>query len=272
MASAIEVTAANFAHAVVESSYRIPVLVDFWAAWCAPCRALAPVLEELAARYGDKLCVAKIDSDAEPTLARQYNVRSLPTVLVFRAGHVVETAVGAQPQSALERLLAAHWPRASDAELASAQAALAAGDPAQAIAALERAHALVADDYRVHTALAGLYLSHGRREDARALIACLPANLAVVDAVQPIVARLRLADAAQDVLGDDPTAAAYRDAVGAAAAGDFDRAVEGLMALLPRQREWRDGVVRRTLVDIFNVLGADQRVKAWRSRLARNLN
>jgi putative thioredoxin len=272
MANTIQVTTQNFASAVIEGSRRCPVLVDFWAAWCAPCRALAPVLDELAARHGDKLCVAKIDSDAEPALAQQYNVRSLPTLLVFRAGRVVETAVGAQPQSALERLLAPHWPRASDTDFASAQEALAAGDLAGALAALERAHALVGDDYRVHPMLATLYLSHGRLEDARALIACLPANLAMADAVQPLVARLRLADAACDVPEDDPTADAYRSAVAAAAAGEFGRAVDGLMALLPRQRDWRDGLVRKTLVDIFNVLGADQRVKAWRTQLARSLN
>lgn len=264
--------AADFAAAVLERSHEQAVLVDFWAAWCAPCRQLAPVLEDLATRLDGALAVVKVDTDAEQELAAQYGIRSLPTVVVFRNGEAVAQAVGAQPLAALERLVKPHLARATDGPIAAAHAALALDDLATAVAELESAHALDASDYRVHFALAEIYLSDGRIDETRALLAELPANLQVGNEIAPLNARLRLADAATATVGEDEVASAYRAAVKAAVEGDFDKAVEDLLALLPRHRAWQDGAVRKTLVDIFNVLGSDERLKNWRTRMARSLN
>ncbi len=264
--------AADFESAVLKRSHEQAVLVDFWASWCAPCRQLAPVLEDLATRLDGALAVVKVDTDAEQALATQYGVRSLPTVMVFRNGEVVAQAVGAQPLAALERLVTPHLARATDGLLAAAHAALALGDLASAVAELERAHDMDATDYRVHLALAELYLSQGRIDETRALLAEMPANLQVGDEIAPLKARLSLADAVNVAVGEDEVAVAYHAAVQAAVGGDFDKAVDDLLAMLPRQRAWQDGAVRKALVDIFNVLGADERVKAWRTRMARSLN
>ena len=264
--------AADFDSAVLTRSHEQAVLVDFWAAWCAPCRSLAPVLEELVTRLDGALAVVKVDTDAEQTLAAQYNVRSLPTLVVFRNGEAVAQVVGAQPLAALERLVKPHLARATDGLLAGAHAALGLGDMPSAIAQLERAHNEDATDYRVHLALAELYLGVERGDEARALIAQLPANLQVGSEIAPLKARLSLADAASATPGEDEVAVSYRAAVAAAAGGDFDTAVEALLVLLPRQRGWQDGAVRKTLVDIFSILGGDERVKAWRTRMARSLN
>ena len=264
--------AADFDSAVLQRSHEQAVLVDFWAAWCAPCRSLAPVLEDLAARLDGALAVVKVDTDAEQSLAAQYQVRSLPTLMVFRNGEAVAQVVGAQPLAALERLVKPHLVRATDALLAAAHAALALGDVAGAIAQLERAHGDDATDYRVHLALAELYLGDGRLDEARALLAQLPANLQVGEEIAPLKARLSLVDAAAASAGEDEVAVNYRAAVAAAAGGDFDRAVDGLLVLLPRHRAWQDGAVRKALVDIFNILGGDERVKAWRTQMARSLN
>ena len=266
------VGAADFDSAVLMRSHEQAVLVDFWAAWCAPCRSLAAVLEALAARLDGALVVVKVDTDAEQSLAAQYNVRSLPTVMVFRNGEVVAQVVGAQPLAALERLVKPHLARATDALLAAAHAALALGDVARATAQLENAHAVDGTDYRVQLALAERYLGCGRLDETRALLAELPVNLQVGDAIAPIKARLSLADAARATAGEDEVAVSYRAAVAAAAGGDFDNAVEALLALLPGHRSWQDGAVRKTLVDIFSILGEDLRVKAWRTRMARSLN
>lgn len=263
---------ADFEAAVLTRSHEQAVLVDFWASWCAPCRSLAPVLEDLATRLDGALAVVKVDTDAEQELAAQYGVRSLPTLMVFRHGEAVAQAVGAQPLAALERLVAPHLARATDGLIAAAHAALALGDLVSALTDLERAHAMDSKDYRVQLALAELYLSQGRIDETRALLTELPANLQVGDGIAPLKARLSLADAASATVGEDEVAVAYRAAVRAAAGGDFDKAVEDLLALLPRQRAWRDGAVRKTLVDIFSVLGADERVKSWRTRMARSLN
>ncbi|MGE0861913.1 MAG: thioredoxin, partial [Gammaproteobacteria bacterium] len=179
----------DFEQRVLEASAERAVLVDFWAGWCAPCRALAPVLEDLALRHPEGLAVVKVDTDAEQALAARYGIRSLPTLLVFRHGEVVGQSMGAQPLAALERLIEPHLPRATDALLAAAHAAEALGDAATAIAELERAHGLDASDYRVHPRLAALYVDAGRATEARALLAALPANLQVDAAVEAVEAR-----------------------------------------------------------------------------------
>jgi thioredoxin 1 len=95
----VEVTDASFNDAVLHSDK--PVLVDFWATWCGPCRMVAPVLEEIAAEHKDKITVAKLDVDANPTIARDYQVLSIPTLMVFKGGEKVKEIVGAKPKAAL---------------------------------------------------------------------------------------------------------------------------------------------------------------------------
>jgi len=100
----VEVTDASFNEAVLHSDK--PVLVDFWATWCGPCRMVAPVLEELAAEHKDKITVAKLDVDANPATARDYQVLSIPTLMVFKGGEKVKEIVGARPKAALMNDLA----------------------------------------------------------------------------------------------------------------------------------------------------------------------
>ena len=100
----VEVTDASFNDAVLHSDK--PVLVDFWATWCGPCRMVAPVLEEIAAEHKDKITVAKLDVDANPTIARDYQVLSIPTLMVFKGGEKVKEIVGARPKAALMNDLA----------------------------------------------------------------------------------------------------------------------------------------------------------------------
>jgi putative thioredoxin len=101
----MDVTTATFQQDVIERSYELPVVVDFWAPWCGPCRALGPVLETATAEREGKLDLAKIDIDAEPAIAAQYGIQSIPTVALFRDGKPVTAFVGAQPAAAVARFL-----------------------------------------------------------------------------------------------------------------------------------------------------------------------
>jgi thioredoxin 1 len=103
MADEVTVTRSNFDAEVVKSA--VPVVADFWAEWCGPCKMIAPVLRELAAQYKDKIKIAKIDVDAELELAQQFNIVSIPTILVFSKGKVVKQQIGAVPRQALEKMI-----------------------------------------------------------------------------------------------------------------------------------------------------------------------
>ena len=103
MADEVTVTTANFDSEVVQSA--VPVVADFWAEWCGPCKMIAPVLRELATQYKDKIKIAKIDVDAQVELAQQFNIVSIPTILVFSKGKVVKQQIGAVPRQTLEKMI-----------------------------------------------------------------------------------------------------------------------------------------------------------------------
>ena len=270
------VTAANtdnFKSVVIEQSHAHLVMVDFWAEWCGPCKSLAPLIDDLAEKLDGALRVVKIDTDTEQELAGQYGVRSLPTLMLFRDGEVVEQLIGAQPLSVLEGFVAPYVPRETDALLESARAALESQDSESAMNTLERAIEQDPGDYRIHPLLVDLYLDHDRAEDARALISNLPANVSADKAIVRIAARLNLVDTAAGVsAGTDPISREFVVAVGDAVGGDYDESVDALLELLRNERDWKDGAVRKALVDIFNVLDDDPRVKDWRTQMARTLN
>jgi putative thioredoxin len=124
----VSVTTESFHQVVVQGSHERPVLVDFWADWCAPCRMLMPVLASIADSYGGKLLVAKVNTEEEQGLAAEYGIRSLPTVQLFKDGRPVDQFMGALPEPQIRQFLEQHLPRESDQLLARAQGLLSAGD------------------------------------------------------------------------------------------------------------------------------------------------
>src|SRR5581483_800450 len=134
-----DVTTADFPKGVLEKSRDVPVLVDFWAAWCGPCRILPPLLTTLAEDYGGRFFLAKVNADSDPDVAVQYGIRGLPTLILFRHGAPVGQLVGVQPESAIRALIDRHLPNAADATAQRAAALHGAGQTEQALALLREA-------------------------------------------------------------------------------------------------------------------------------------
>jgi putative thioredoxin len=270
------VGSADFETKVLLESQTRPVLVDFWAAWCGPCRSLAPVLEQLAAQLDGKLAVAKIDSDAEPELAGRFGVRSLPTLILFKHGVPVAQTMGAQPLSALGAFVAPHLDRPTDRLRRDAQE-IAASEPDAAITLLEQALAEDPENFRIHVELAALCIDQGRLERATEVLELLPAR-AVDDDSKRQEARLRFARLATDdgtaaASGKPGTAEQYGAAVRRIVDGDLDAGVAALIDVVRSDRGYGDDLARRTVLDVFTLMdAADPRLREFRTMLARALN
>ena len=273
-----DVTAADFQVRVLDASHERLVLLDFWAPWCGPCRTLLPLLERLAAEYAGRFALAKVDIDAEPGLAQQFGVRSVPTVKFLRDGRIVDEILGAQPEGAVRALLERHAEPLTAPLRREALARAAAGDLDGALARLAEACAAEPGYVAAWADRLRLLLDAGRHADAEALRAELPPAVGADAACAPLLARLALArsgggDTAQlgARVAADPGDCAARNALASAhaAAGRYDEALELLLASVQRDRAFDDGAARKAMLEIFTVLGGgDPRVRHYRKALA----
>jgi putative thioredoxin len=263
-------TTSGFAKDVIEASHDVPVLVDFWAAWCSPCKQLAPLLEKVVTSYGGKVRLVKVNVDEHPAIAGQLRVQSLPTVYAFRDGRPFDGFMGAQPESAIRAFVDRVLGEEAEADLAtvlsSAEEALQHGD-VQSAAGLFAA-ALQQDQHNP-AALAGLarcYLQTGDTERAEQMIALVPPDSQDVGAVKGVKAALELArKAGQDDnrselesrINSNPAdhQARYDLAVALAARGQKTEAVTHLLDLVRRDREWNDQAARKRLLELFDAWG-----------------
>jgi putative thioredoxin len=251
----------NFAAEVVEGSKQTPVLVDFWAPWCGPCRALMPLLERIADAYGGRFRLAKVNTDEEPGIAGHFGIRSIPTVMLFKDGQVVEQFVGAQPESAIRVLLDRHLAAAATEVAATADDPPA--DPAERAIWEANRHLDNHDPGAARAAIADLA---GREPNHRAL-RIVQARIAFTDAVAAHPDRAAL----QSTLERNPADSGARHALAAhhAVAGDFATALQQWLELLKRDRAYGDDLARRSLLQVFDVLGeADELAQSYRRRMA----
>ena len=279
-----QVTAATFVAEVLEASRQQPVLVDFWADWCQPCRQLSPLLASLATELAGKLKVVKINTDQERELAAKFGIRNLPTVVLIKNGQIVDQFSGLVPKSAIQGFLEPHLPRASDTLLQQAHTLAEGGDPAGAITMLRDALAGDPDNSRIPPKLIGLLLKTGEYEQAQQLINTLPVNQLQTEEMK----RLRASLAFQDILHDAPDIPALEQAIEKdpaslqsrfqlsarkVIAGEYETAMEQLLEIIRRDRSFQDDGARKSLLDIFTILGnSGDLVKRYRSKLALLLN
>jgi putative thioredoxin len=264
MTAVTAATDADFETAVIVRSRTVPVLVDFWADWCGPCKALGPVLERVASTYGERLAVVKVDTDRNQAVAQRYGIRSIPAVKLFKDGEVVGEFVGALPEKRVLAFLDPHLPDDDARAAAAIAAALAAGDlvvAEQAVAALvarEPGHP------RTRLAQARLALARGDTAGAGALLDTIPLSADEFEAAQTLAAFVEHAQAG--AAGVDATAAdlaARPDDAGAryahgcalAAVGRHREALDALLSSVERDRRWHDEAARKAMVALFGVLG-----------------
>lgn len=263
-----EVTAPEFDQRVLQASRRTPVLVDFWAEWCAPCRMLMPVLGALAEEYRGRFLLAKVNTDLEQELAVRYGVRSLPTVKLFYNGEVVDEFMGAQPEGVVRELLERYLPRASDELRLAAQDHRERGDREGALKLLQQALVEDPHNYRIHPELLEVQMELGRFDEARALLADLPPDKALDPAFTVVKDRLEFAEAAA---GSDPATlealearvsadpgdleARHRLAARAVVEGRYETALQHLLEIMRRDRGFKDDAGRRGMVAVFEMLG-----------------
>jgi putative thioredoxin len=264
----IETTTARFRSEVLEESMRRIVLVDFWAPWCGPCKQLAPTLEKLADAAGDRLTLAKMNIEAEPEVADQLGIKSIPAVVAFQRGRPVDGFVGALSESEirgfLERLVGPI--DAAEDPLALAQALLAEGDAAGAHALLSELAAEDPPNPAAIAALAGLYVAAQEFEPARALLARLPESARARPDVAAVAAPLDNAEKAADLgeigelrtrIGFDPNDLdAYFDlALALNARNEREEAAQALLEIIRRDRSWREDGARKQLLQFFEAWG-----------------
>jgi len=265
-----DATTASFAKDVIEASRAVPVIVDFWAAWCGPCKQLTPVLEKVVKSYAGKVRLVKINVDEHPGIAGQLRVQSLPTVYAFRDGRPLDGFMGAQPESAIrafvDRLVGEEAEADVATVLATAEQALEEGDVQ---AAAEIFAAVLQEHKQNPAALAGLarcYLKTGDLDRAEQMIALVPPEEKKIAAVEQVKAALELARKApkaeqqgelEKKLAANPGDQQVRFdlAVALAARGQKTEAVEHLLDLVRRDRNWNDQAARKQLVQLFEAWG-----------------
>ncbi|MBA2410418.1 MAG: thioredoxin [Gammaproteobacteria bacterium] len=274
----------QFAARVIEASTNKPILVDFWASWCAPCRMLAPVLEKLAEEFAQDMALVKVDTDAEPELAREYGVRALPTVKLFRHGKVADEFSGVLPEGAIRAFVGRHIERPTDRIRARAEAHFEAGDTPAALKLLEEATKLEPDNTSIHIATARMLLLIGDTERAQAILNTLPASVALESEVKTLQARLDFARNAvhdrseseleQQVLNDPADLQArQRLAARKVISEDYEAALEQLFEIMRRDRRFGDDAGRKGILSVFEILGGrGELVSRYRNRMVSMLH
>jgi putative thioredoxin len=282
----MDTTLATFEKDVIEASTLAPVLIDFWAPWCGPCKTLGPMLEKLEAEYGGKWKLAKVNVDENQELAAHFQVRSIPHVVAFVDGQAVDQFIGVLPEGQLRQFIDGLIPDAAATERQAAQEALAEGRREDAYDALKAALAYDPgfDDARMD--LIELLLADNRTDEAHKEAELLsPKVTQGIDArYNAIKTRLDALDAAADL---PPTGAleaqvaahpedleARFDLANALIARrKYAEALEHLLEIVKRDRTFRDDVGRKTMLSVFDLAAHQpQLVSEWRRKLSATLN
>lgn len=261
----VDIDESNAQTLLIEESQKRPVIVDFWADWCAPCKQLMPILEKLAAEYQGAFLLAKVNADEQQMLAQQLGVRSLPTVMVIKDGQPVDGFSGAQPESAVRDMLDKHVPSPQADSLVKAEQLLAEGDIPGALALFRGAWEDSGQKPEFTMAYAGALITASRLDEAEALLS----DIKMVDQdarFQQLMAQIELqrqaarspeiealeADLASDEQNHEVR---VKLAVQISSHGRYREALEHLLVVLRADRDWGNGEAKRVYLDMIATIG-----------------
>lgn len=269
----------TFQQLVIDASFQQPVLVDFWADWCQPCKTLMPILQNLAEEYAGKFHLVKVNTDEYQELTMQHEIRSLPTVKVFQNGVAVDEFMGAQPESAIRELINKYIINESSGELLKAQELLAEGKFAEAEAISREIIAEQPEYTDVFIVFLQSQIGLENFELAEQQLSVLPAHMLDDERIKILAKEMKQLIAKQNVGDIDEIQKAYESnpedpqaildyASASLAFGQNEQGLELLLTLLKKDPEFGEGAAKKNMLDTFELLGAaDPLVKMYRNKM-----
>ena len=276
----LDVTTQNFKDVVIDGSFKTPIVVDFWAPWCGPCKMLKPILEKLAEEYQGKFVLAKINSDENQELAAQFGVRGIPSVKAIRDGKIVDEFSGALPENAVREWLDRLIPSPSEELRIAAQQLHTQGDTEQAMQLLQQSLQLDKDNHSASLDMASILVSQEKYQEARVILDELPSNIKLEERAAKLITQIEVTEKSQHLEGADTLLEMiYANPEDLQARLDlanvyiskqqYTEAIEQCFEIIKRDRDFKEDIGRKTVVSIFNLLNNQgEIVREYRRKLA----